>query len=84
MEQILIANEYSTEPVNPILSAASTLHGKVTGTRYYKSWDSVIADNPTFKVITIFDDDLAGILHKPATGIVKRDRVIKVTSATIK
>ena len=84
MEQILIANEYITEPVNHKLAGASTMHGKVICTRYYKSWDSVIADHPTFNVITIFDDDFAGILHKPATGIVKRDRVIKVTSATIK
>ena len=84
MEQILIANEYITEPGTPILSAASTLHGKVTGTRYYKSWDSVIADHPTFNVIRILDDDFAGILHKPASGIIKRDRVIKVIPATIK
>ena len=84
MEHILIANEYVTVPVNPKLAAAATMHGKVTCTRYYKSWDSVITDNPKFNVITIFDDDFAGILHKPGTGFVKRDRVIKVTSATIK
>lgn len=85
MTQILIAHEYSTAPVDiPKLASAATRHGKVIGTRYYKSWDSVIADNPTFTVVTPLDDDFAGILHKPATGLIKNDHVIKVTTATIK
>ena len=84
MEQILIAHEYTTEKTDPRMASAATMHGKCIGTRYYKSWDSVIANNPTFNTVTVLDGDLAGILHKPASGMISNDHVIKITTALIK